>query len=167
MHPFRGVSWIWVCFFSRRKGSNSKVRWHRGTAGYESPIWICSELRLRILESQRARWFFVGGDGFFYKLLRGTGEAPGRFPYRQHFWFNRFKCKWAYGSTENFREQTGSDRLEQKSPFYLPYSVSAGSWSLEFFPPIPKFAGECCSRAVAVFLSISYRIVQNGICISL
>ena len=30
------------------------------------------------------------------------------------------------------------------------------------FPPIPMFAGKCCSRTVAVFLSISYLIVQSA-----
>ena len=76
MHPFRGVSWIWVCFFSRRKGSNSKVRLHRGTAGHESPIWICSELRLRILESQRAHWFFCRWGRFL--LLLSCYPRPKR-----------------------------------------------------------------------------------------
>ena len=55
-----------------------------------------------------------------------------------------------------------SNRMEQKFPFHLRNSVSAGVWRLEF----PIFAGER-SRTVAVFfLFISYLIVQNGICTS-
>ena len=47
-----------------------------------------------------------------------------------------------------------SNRMEQKFPFHLRNSVSAGVWRLEF----PIFAGERCSRAVAVsFRFLSYR----------
>lgn len=49
-------------------------------------------------------------------------------------------------------------------PVHLRNSPSAEGWRLDFFPPFPMFGGERWSRAVAGFLFISYRIVQNGIC---
>ena len=42
---------------------------------------------------------------------------------------------------------------------------SAGGWRLEFIPPFSMFPGKRCLRAVAVFLFISYRNVENGNCI--
>ena len=57
-----------------------------------------------------------------------------------------------------------SNRLEQKFPFHLRNSVSAGGWRLEFFPPFPMFAGERCSRAVTIFLFIlilSFKIASS------
>ena len=58
-----------------------------------------------------------------------------------------------------------SNRWEQKFPFHLRNSKLAGGRHLEFSPPFAKFAGERCSQAVAVFLFISYLIVQNCNCI--
>ena len=42
---------------------------------------------------------------------------------------------------------------------------SADGWRLEFIPPFSMFPGKRCLRAVAVFLFISYRNVENGNCI--
>ena len=42
---------------------------------------------------------------------------------------------------------------------------SAGGWRLEFIPPFSMFPGKRCLRAVALFLFISYRNVENGNCI--
>ena len=37
----------------------------------------------------------------------------------------------------------GYNQLEQKFPFHLCNTVLAGSWWLEFFPPISMLAGGC------------------------
>ena len=47
---------------------------------------------------------------------------------------------------------TSLERPSEEFHCHLRNSVSAGGWRLEFFLPFPLFAGERCSRAVAVFL---------------
>ena len=81
----------------------------------------------------------------------------------RHFRFNRFKCKCNARFDRKFSGTNGrpsdvfhffrSSRLEQKLPFHLRNTVSAGGWrrAANFFPPFPMFAGDRCSLAVAVF----------------
>ena len=48
----------------------------------------------------------------------------------------------------------------EKFRFHLRNSLSAEGWHLAFFPPFPMFAGERWSRAVAVFLIVSFKMAS-------
>ena len=99
----------------------------------------------------------------------------GRFPFRQNFRLDRFNCKLnAQFDRKFFRNKRATFRGIPLFPFQ-PVGTEISDLFAQFwfgrrlapgiFPPFPVFAGKGCSRAVTVFLFISYRIVQNGICI--
>ena len=109
-------------------------------------------------------------DTIFYLSIHSDSDCKvlqldlGRFPFRQNFWFEG-KFSGTNGRPSEVFHFFPSNRLEQKFPFHLRNSNLAGGRHLKFSPPFPMFAGERCSQAVAVFLFISYLIVQNCNCI--
>ena len=92
-----------------------------------------------------------------------------RFPIRQNILLDLFKCKW---NARHFPEQPETFRgipvfLFQAvgTEISFPFAQFCLIGRLEFIPPFSMFPGKRCLRAVAVFLFISYRNVENGNCI--